>query len=129
MSDHLKNFLSTVSADEQLVERLKAATEYEDILAIARELGIPLSMNDIDPTPDPAELADNELETISGGKTTGRCFCALAGGGGGKQDNETYGCACVGYGQGGVGELDSFICWCVGAGNGNNSIDDGDTIY
>lgn len=128
MSDHLKNFLAKVSADDQLVERLKSAAEYEDVLALAKELGCELSMQDIDPTPN-AEMNDSELDAISGGKTTGRCFCALAGGGGGKQDGETYGCACVGYGQGGNGEWDSFICWCTGAGNGNNNIDDGDTVY
>lgn len=129
MNENLKAFLARVSGDEELIERLKAAAEYDEVLAIAKEIGIALDLSDIEPAPEAEELSEDELNTVSGGKTTGYCICALAGGGGGKDDGDTYGCACVGYGQGGNGDIDSFICWCTGYGDGNNDIEDGDNIY
>ena len=40
MSENLKAFLAKVSADAQLIERLKAAREYSEILALAEEIGL-----------------------------------------------------------------------------------------
>lgn len=129
MSKNMKAFLTKVSSDENLIEKLKAAKEYDEVLALAEEIGMELTQADIEPVPESDELAENELNTVSGGKATGYCICALAGGGGGKENGDTYGCACVGYGQGGDGSIDSFTCWCVGYGDGNNTIEDGDILY
>lgn len=116
MTENLKNFLQKVSQSAELIERLKAAQDYDAVLALAQELGMPLTPADIEP---PAgELDEGELENVTGG-TSGGCFCAMAGGGGGKNGrDETYGCACVGYGQGGNGEKDDFTCICVLGGDG-----------
>lgn len=116
MSENLKAFLAKVSADVQLIERLKAAKEYDDILALAKELGMELALADIEP--ENRELSEDELNAVSGG-TSGGCFCVLAGGGGGKNgQDDIYGCACVAYGQGGDGDKDDFTCICALGGEG-----------
>ena len=81
MSENLKAFLAKVSADAQLIERLKAAKEYGEIIALAKEIGVELTLADIEP--ENSELSEEELNVVSGGKSGG-CFCVLAGGGGGK---------------------------------------------
>lgn len=129
MSKNMKAFLARVSSDEKLIEQLKAAKEYDEVLALAKEIGMELTLADIEPVPESDELTEDELNTISGGDTTGYCICVAAGGGGGKHDGDTYGCACVAYGEGGDGKDDHFVCWCVGYGDGNNTIEDGDILY
>ena len=116
MSENLKAFLSKVSADAQLIERLKAAKEYDDILALAKESGVELTLADIEP--ESSELSEEELNAVSGGKSGG-CFCVLTGGGGGKNgQDDVYGCACVAYGQGGDGSKADFTCFCALGGEG-----------
>ena len=87
MSENLKAFLAKVSADAQLIERLKAAKEYGEIIALAKEIGLELTLADIEP--DNSELSEDELNAVSGGKSGG-CFCILAGGGGGKNGRDDY---------------------------------------
>lgn len=126
MSEQMKAFLAKLSADEKLAERLKAATNPDDVLALAKELGCSITLEDIQGNPADAELSEDELEAVSGGTRTGGCACMLAGGGGGKNDaGATYGCACAAYGQGGSGKADDFTCWCAfgGAGNASNIVD------
>ena len=116
MSENLKAFLAKVSADAALVERLKSAKESDDILALAKELGMELTLADIEP--ESSELSEDELNAVSGGKSGG-CFCVLAGGGGGKNGrDDVYGCACVAYGQDGDGSRDDFTCFCALGGEG-----------
>lgn len=116
MSENLKAFLAKVSADAQLIERLKAAKEYGEIIALAKEIGVELTLADIEP--ENSELSEEELNVVSGGKSGG-CFCVLAGGGGGKNGrDDVYGCACVAYGQGGGGSKDDFTCFCALGGEG-----------
>ena len=116
MSENLKAFLAKVSADAALVEQLKSAKESDDILALAKELGMELTLADIEP--ESSELSEDELNAVSGGKSGG-CFCVLAGGGGGKNGrDDIYGCACVAYGQGGDGSRDDFTCFCALGGEG-----------
>lgn len=116
MSENLKAFLAKVSADAALVEQLKSAKESDDILALAKELGMELTLADIEP--ESSELSEDELNAVSGGKSGG-CFCVLAGGGGGKNGrDDVYGCACVAYGQGGDGSRDDFTCFCALGGEG-----------
>ena len=116
MSENLKAFLAKVSADAQQIERLKAAKEYGESIALAKEIGLELTLADIEP--DNSELSEDELNAVSGGKSGG-CFCILAGGGGGKNGrDDVYGCACVAYGQGGDGSKDDFTCFCALGGEG-----------
>ena len=116
MNENLKAFLAKVSVDAQLIERLKAAKDYDEILALAKELGLELTLADIEP--ENVELSEDELNAVSGGKSGG-CFCMLAGGGGGKNGrDDVYGCACVAYGQGGDGDKDDFTCFCALGGEG-----------
>ena len=116
MSENLKAFLAKVSADAALVEQLKSAKESDDILALAKELGMELTLADIES--ESSELSEDELNAVSGGKSGG-CFCVLAGGGGGKNGrDDVYGCACVAYGQGGDGSRDDFTCFCALGGEG-----------
>ena len=90
MRENLKAFLAKVSADALLIERLKAAKEYDEILALAKEIGVELTLADIEP--ENSELSEEELNVVSGGKSGG-CFCVLAGGGGGKNGrDDVYGC-------------------------------------
>ncbi|MBE5781794.1 MAG: Nif11-like leader peptide family natural product precursor [Clostridiales bacterium] len=116
MSENLKAFLAKVSADALLIERLKAAKEYGEIIALAKEIGVELTLADIEP--ENSELSEDELNAVSGGKSGG-CFCVLAGSGGGKNGrDDVYGCACVAYGQGGDGSKDDFTCFCALGGEG-----------
>lgn len=116
MSENLKAFLAKVSADAALVEQLKSAKESDDILTLAKELGMELTLADIES--ESSELSEDELNAVSGGKSGG-CFCVLAGGGGGKNGrDDVYGCACVAYGQGGDGSRDDFTCFCALGGEG-----------
>jgi len=116
MSENLKAFLAKVSADAALIEQLKAAKEYDDVLALAKQIGVELTLADIEPQGN--ELSEDELNAVSGGKSGG-CFCMLAGGGGGKNGrDDVYGCACVAYGQGGDGSKDDFTCFCALGGEG-----------
>lgn len=118
MSKNLKAFLQKVSESQDLTERLKAASNYDEILALAKEMDLPLTLADIEPPAD--ELADDELSAVTGGAdTSGGCFCVLAGAGGGTNcRDDIYGCACVAYGQGGDGDKDDFTCFCALGGEG-----------
>lgn len=64
---------------------------------MAKKIGAELALADIEP--ENSQLSEDELNTVSGGKS-GCCFCALAGGGGSKDD---------------------FTCFCaLGGGMGND---------
>lgn len=93
MSENLRTFLKRVSADKALIERLNAATDYEQIFALAGELGIALTIADIEG--DDGEISESELEAITGGG----CVCLLAGGGI-QDDSFPGGCACIRLGHG-----------------------------
>ena len=75
MSENLKNFLQKVSARKELIERLKAAEDYDAILALAQEMGLPLRLVDIEPTT--AELDEDELENVTGGSIRADWWRAL----------------------------------------------------
>lgn len=120
MNENMKAFLSKVSSDQALIERLNASKSIEEILAFAKELGFELTEEDIKPSEN-IELSENELAAVSGGAGSGGCGCAMGGGGGGKKpDGTTYGCACLLYGQGGDGSATDFTCVCTAAGVGFN---------
>lgn len=122
MTDNAKKLLEILSEDKALAENFSAMSK-DELFVAAKALGIPLTENDL--AKPGSELSENELSTISGGQDhephDGKigCFCTLVGGGGGKDEGETFGCACVGYGQGGHGQIDSFVCACLGGGIGD----------
>ena len=82
----------------------------EDIVALAKELGVELTEADFAQN---CELSDDELDAVVGG---GNCICAF--GGGGKADEGEKTCDCV---MGGGGEYSdgSVHCVCVIGGDGN----------
>lgn len=85
----------------------------EELLALAKELGIELTEADL-AKPAAEELSDDELDAIAGG---GDVSCACAMGGGGTKDNNDKTCACVlagaGYSQSG---RERCVCGFAGYG-------------
>ena len=65
MSENLKAFWEKVSTDEKLLERLRSAAGHEQVLEMAKEIGMELSMADI--APQVCEMTEDELETLNGG--------------------------------------------------------------
>ena len=65
MSKNLKAFWEKVSTDEKLLERLRSAAGHEQVLEMAKEIGMELSMADI--APQVCEMTEGELETLNGG--------------------------------------------------------------
>lgn len=65
MSENLKAFWEKVSTDEKLLERLRSAAGHEQVLEMAKEIGMELSMADI--APQVCEMTEGELETLNGG--------------------------------------------------------------
>ena len=130
MSENLKKFLDLIGSDKELEAKALACNELgeekgrEAMLALAKECGIELTAADFEKKAEPAsgELDDDELDAVAGGAggEEGHCYCVLAGGGGGKDcnDGNTFGCACVGYGQGGDGRASDANCRCVVGGAG-----------
>ena len=103
MTENLRRFLEAVSKNDEMYGKFSGATK-EDMLAMAKELGVELTAEDLE---QKAEMSDDELEAVAGGKA---CYCAMGGGGeaGGKWDNKV--CACV---LGGGGEAADGNCRCV----------------
>lgn len=101
--------------DEVQLDQLMA----EKILPMAKEMGYDLSLADFKENYN-GEVDDSELDQVAGG--SGECLCAGAGGGGGQEADtdagQTYGCACVGYGEGGDCNNVNFNCLCVVGGEG-----------
>ena len=61
--EQLKAFIEKVKADTSLQEKLKAAADVDAALAIAKEAGFSVSVDDWQVT----ELSDEELEGAAGG--------------------------------------------------------------
>lgn len=103
MTENMKKFLEAVSQNDELYSKFSGATK-EDMIAMAKEMGIELVDADLE---QKAELTDDELDTVAGGKA---CGCVLGGGGeaGGRWNNKV--CACV---LGGGGETVDGKCRCV----------------
>ena len=60
--EQLKAFLEKVKADTSLQEKLKAASDADAVVAIAKEAGFSISAEDY-----ASELSDEELEGAAGG--------------------------------------------------------------
>ena len=63
--EQLKAFLEKVKADTSLQEKLKAATDSDAVVAIAKEAGFSISADDL--TKAQSELSEEELEGAAGG--------------------------------------------------------------
>ena len=63
--EQLKAFLEKVKGDTTLQEKLKAASDADAVVAIAKEAGFSISADDL--TKDQYELSDEELEGVAGG--------------------------------------------------------------
>lgn len=116
MTENMKKFLELVSKNDELSKKMNDATK-EDVLALAKELGIELTEADFEQ--QSAELSDDELDTVVGG---GHCVCVGSGGGTADSVGERP-CACI---TGGGGEWDSPFegrqtrCACVWLGYGDD---------
>ena len=64
--EQLKAFLEKVKADTSLQEKLKAAADSHAVLAIAKEAGFSISVDDWK-NAQVTELSDEELEGVAGG--------------------------------------------------------------
>ena len=66
--EQLKAFLEKLKDDSSLQEKLKAASDADAVVAIAKEAGFSISAEDY-----ASELSDEELEGAAGGRNS----CAL----------------------------------------------------
>ena len=71
--EQLKAFLEKVKADTSLQEKLKAATDSDAVLAIAKEAGFSISADDL--KNDQLKVSDEELEEATGGLTGTETRC------------------------------------------------------
>ncbi len=72
--EQLKAFLEKVKADTSLQEKLKAAADVDAALAIAKDAGFSVSVDDWQVT----ELSDEELEGAAGGGAFSYSGCRTA---------------------------------------------------
>ena len=131
MNEKAKAFVVAVNSDPEKkaalegIQRPKDQAELDQmmedkIIPMAKTMGYDLTLDDFKENYN-GEVDDSELDQVAGG--SGGCGCMVAGGGGGQEDKEdygqTYGCACVGYGQGGDcnNVNDNCICPAVGSGS------------
>ncbi len=63
--EQLKAFLEAVNADAGLLEKLKAATDAESVVAIAKAAGFVISAEELKKSQ--AEISEEELEGVAGG--------------------------------------------------------------
>jgi len=64
--DQLKAFLEAVKADAGLQEKLNAATDPDAVVEIAKDAGFIISAEELQR--DQAEISEEELEGVAGGK-------------------------------------------------------------
>ena len=114
MNENMKKFLETVSKDAELCKKVSAMNK-DDLLALAKELGLALAEEDL--IKPAQELEDDDLDTVAGGGSD--CICFM--GGGGTKDYDDKTCACV---MAGVGYKKNGDGRCVCAVNGFGDDDD-----
>ena len=112
MTENMQKFLEAVSKNEELTAKVGAMGK-EELIALARELGIQLTDADLE-KPAVQELGDDDLDAVAGG---GDVSCACAMGGGGTKDSNDKTCACVLAG-GGYSRNGTERCVCGFAGYG-----------
>ena len=74
--EQLKSFLDKIKTDTSLQGKLKGAADADAALAIAKEAGFAVTVEDIQSMKSAADLllSDDELEGVAGGD----CFPAMA---------------------------------------------------
>ena len=65
--EQLKAFLEKVKGDTSLQQKLEAAANTDEVIAIAQEAGFMISCEDLKSTQSSKTLSDDEIEAISGG--------------------------------------------------------------
>ena len=78
--EQLKAFLEKVKADTSLQEKLKAASDADALVAIAKEAGFSISTDDLKKAQSEvsdAELEDAELEAAAGGTIVGGLYLLI----------------------------------------------------
>jgi len=95
MTENMRKFLEAVSQNEEMTAKVGAMGK-EELIALAKELGIELTEADLE-KPAVQELDDDDLDTVAGGSDVS-CACAM--GGGGTKDSNDKTCACVLAGAG-----------------------------
>lgn len=98
MTDNAKKFLEALSADEELKDRACAVQTKEEVIELARELGVTLSEEDFTDQEGRA-MSEEELAAVSGGGGG----CSLIGLG--------SNCVCFFYGQGSCDMLCVALGW------------------
>ena len=111
MTENMKQFLETVSKNDELIEKVNKMNK-DELVALAKELGITLTEEDFEKPVE--ELSDDELDTVAGGSDVS-CACAM--GGGGTKDSNDGTCACVLAGVG-YDDYKNERCLCGFAGYG-----------
>lgn len=112
MTDNMKSFMEEASRDKGFSEKLSMAQSPEEVIALAKEKGFTITMEELAVKPEFGELDEDEQNAVAGG--TG-CGCFLGGGGG-------DGCVCVFGGMsdtpaGGGTFPDKCFCFLVGGGS------------
>tara|TARA_B000000565_G_scaffold240573_1_gene204821 strand:+ start:1211 stop:1474 length:264 start_codon:yes stop_codon:yes gene_type:complete len=69
--EQLKAFLEKVKGETTLQEKLKAASDADAVVAIAKEAGFSISADDLKMAQ--SELSDEELEGVAGGGNSNYC--------------------------------------------------------
>ena len=71
--EQLKAFLEAVKADTGLQEKLKGATNFDSVMAIAKEAGFMISVEELEAAVSAraGKLSDEDLESVAGGRFTG----------------------------------------------------------
>ena len=64
--EQLKDLLEAVKADAALQEKLKAATEPDTVVAIAKAAGFKISAEEL--KNDQADVSEDDLEGVAGGR-------------------------------------------------------------
>ncbi|WP_114990935.1 Nif11-like leader peptide family natural product precursor [Synechococcus sp. UW179A] len=76
--EQLKAFLEKVKGDTELQENLKAAADADAVLAIAKEAGFSVSVDDLKEAGfKQSEISDRELEDAAGGDSGALCADTL----------------------------------------------------
>ena len=112
MTENMRKFMEEASRDKDFADRLTMSQSPEEVIALAKEKGFTLTMEELAVKPAYGELDDDELDAVAGG--TG-CGCFIGGGGGDK-------CVCVFTGcsdtpQGGGNFPDKCFCFLIGGGS------------
>ena len=114
MKENVKRYLETASQDAEHLEKLKAARTAEQVVALAKEKGHDLSVEDLK-ADDERAVNDDELNAVAGGEA---CACGIYGlGKAGPVDLECQ-CAIGGGGQYRTNTGEAVRCICAVAGGG-----------